>query len=119
MERPMLTMSRSKAIKTLEKWLIGEHNLEVETGRFVRNRRRDQRICERCWKEKHVKKVGDEMHALTICIRAWEARQSAELQVIDWCEQENVDTGSSGYLYERIPHFNKLSTPRRNAAWRL
>ena len=71
--RPLDLIASGKAGRILQRWLLSEHNLEVELGRHARVPH-EQRWCKWCLREDNVYVIGDESHSLSVCGRVAVAR---------------------------------------------
>ena len=72
--RPLDLISGGRAGQVLQRWLLSEHNLEIELGRHARVPR-EQRYCKWCQRFADNYVIGDEVHSLCICGRAAVARE--------------------------------------------
>jgi len=88
--RPHKSMGGSCArARALSRWLLGEHNLEVETGRYHRVVA-SERWCKCCLP---MRCIGNELHALSSCKRAATTKMQCSLDLMDIFENAKVDTG--------------------------
>ena len=71
--RPLHMTLGEAAGRSLFKWLLSSHSLEVETGRYER-KPREQRFCQRCRRLIFCDIIGDERHALIECARGEEEK---------------------------------------------
>ena len=101
---------RSERSRALTKWLVSEHDLEIETGRFNWTKiPREQRWCSHCQKKSGALIIGGEKHALSECGRVWGKKCNNWLEVVDRLEREKVEL-QAGYFYELIPELQMFST---------
>lgn len=60
--------------RSLFRWLLSSHCLEIEIGRYER-KPQHERICKRCYRLVFINALGNERHALTDCARGERERQ--------------------------------------------
>merc|ERR1719223_2171812 len=101
--------------RALSRWLLGEHNLEVETGRYHRVVA-SERWCKCClpWRS-----LGNELHALTTCRRAATTKMQCSLELMDIFEKAKIDTGVDALVGELLRHIRLLPTSDQCTAWKL
>lgn len=107
---------RSKSGKVVMRWLMSEHNLEVETGRY-KGTKHDERWCKRCLKD-GVHVIGDEDHALGKCPRGYLGKAAVTLDLLDILERKQIEYDDGCYLSGLIPLIEKVDDQDlQNIAW--
>lgn len=119
--RPWHAMNHTASGHTLRRWLMNEHNLEVETGRFQRHPAmpRNQRICKRCKHENGQEVLGDERHALGSCVRGQKMKMEFYVEVTVKFTENEIDYGDdSNYLWDILKHLHLLHEGDQQWIWR-
>ena len=78
--RPLDLFTCGKVGQILQRWLLSEHNLEIELGRHARVSR-EHRFCKWCERVAGNCIVGDELHSLSACGRVTAAREVCLLKM--------------------------------------
>lgn len=114
-------MNSSEGGRALRRWLLCEHNLEVETGRF-RGVHKDYRWCTRCQKQGY-QEVGDEVHALGLCLRGHRKKVEVAVDLLELFWKHEVilddDDGLDLHVSELLSFLHKLPQPAQKLAWRI
>ena len=85
MEQYLKDIHKIKLRRAFTAFRIGAHNLEIETGRYIRDNnvldnngtiKRNDRFCIFCYEESKTKVMGDEGHAIINCPRFNDIRNS-------------------------------------------
>ena len=118
--RPWRQMSSSDAGKALKRWLICEHDLEIETGRF-RRVAPEMRWCRYCMK--HGRQViGDERHALGTCLRGYDMKVQIAVDLLELFWRNEIclddDDGLQMHIHELLAHVHKLPCSEQAKVWR-
>ena len=108
--RPLAEMTNTGKGKSLKKWLFGEHNLEIETGRF-RWEKKHLRFCRRC-RRLGQEVVGDELHAQGPCRRGSVEKVNISLDSLGNFEDNKIELPhDEGYVAELAGHIHRLPKP--------
>ena len=78
MEPYLRQIVKFKFRKSITAFRLSAHNLEIETGRYIRDKyrsninnrdcvKRTERFCTLCFEQNKIKVTGDEEHAITNC----------------------------------------------------
>ena len=108
--------------KTLAKWLISEHDLEVETGRYKRLPR-EQRHCKQCLQKQNWTVVQDEYHLYGVqengmeCCIAEVERVIAKHEIEEILAKEKVREDELCCLQESFKYLHKLDKKNNTIAW--
>jgi hypothetical protein len=119
--RPLRVMCMSSRwSRHLTRWLLAEHNLESEQGRFkYRRLKKDCAFCRRCVYEGNYT-VDDERHSLSECYRALSSKRLALAEILDMLEHDDIEYSREiVYLYEVIPEIQKLDDIAQFQSWKL
>ena len=87
--RPSHISLNTKWGRTLIRWLLSEHMLEIEVGRYSRTPRQ-QCFCRRCFTDLGVEILGDEFHALNYCVRAQAHRFNTAAKIRSHLERYDI-----------------------------
>ena len=102
--------------RCIYKWLLSNHRLEVETGRF-NGIARAQRYCVRCFRETGLEVLGDEAHAITTCIRASSERHSIKSIMRTIFLRGGVQIGEADSILQMMSRLKLLSRGLQRRIW--
>lgn len=114
--RPLeLLGSNTWASISLRRWVTSEHSLEVETGRWVRIKDREKRICKECHRQSDgfCSEVADEWHALGVLCPRGDQRKIEVLEFLTKLLRiEQIEVKKDDGLAEVLPKLGLLSGTR-------
>jgi hypothetical protein len=110
--RPLAVSVGSTGGKSLYRWMLSSHSLEVETGRYERIPRQE-RFCKCCWKLVFWNVLGDEFHSLTDCARGEVTRINCLDRLCEIFGSENAMT-----IFDAIPSLPSKSGVQQKMFWK-
>ena len=116
--RPLDVIACGNAGRVLLRWLLSEHNLEVEVGRHARVAR-EVRWCKRCLRETATRVLGDEAHCLSTCVRAEAQRTSCILKLRGLFAEAQRFYDEEWHIMCFVEHIGALPTRFQNRLWRM
>ena len=110
--RPLAVSVGSTGGKSLYRWMLSSHSLEVETGRYERIPRQE-RFCKCCWKLVFWNVLGDEFHSLTDCAHGELTRINCLDRLCEIFGSENAMT-----IFDAIPSLPSKSGVQQKMFWK-
>lgn len=104
--RPLCLMGLQRQTVTtgLRRFLLAEHCLEIETGRFVR-KKRHERVCMAC----RNGEIGNEMHALSKkCVRLQEDKARAVKNILRIFHKSDIMLEYEGAAEKDMPGLDEI-----------
>jgi len=110
----------SRRHKVLKRWLISEHDLVVETGRYARTPRHN-RLCEACLLlgQNHIQDEAHMLGATGDCPIAWVERVAAKHELDMMLMAEEVASMDTDSLQHAVEQVHLLSEESNRLAWSL
>lgn len=102
---------------SLRRFLLGEHYLQVETGRWSRTDH-DERFCKRCLTERNVAEICDEWHVLgDKCVRCSIKRENIKKFITEKLTDRRIKYKDNYTLAELLPFVCRLKGQEYDECW--
>ena len=110
--RPLAVSVGSTGGKSLYRWMLSSHSLEVGTGRYERIPRQE-RFYKCCWKLVFWNVLGDEFHSLTDCARGEVTRRKCLDRLCEIFGSENAMM-----IFDAVPSLPSKSGVQQKMFWK-
>ena len=98
--------------RSLYKWLLSSHSLEVETGRYER-KPGEQSFCQRCRRWIFCDIIGDERHALIECARGEKEKLKFQRKISNLLGNEGIVT-----VFSVMSHLPYMTEIQQKVVWK-